>query len=149
MAEPRSLGQRKTDTLARLTADADCWVATADEDGTAYLVPLSFSWDGSTLLLATLSTNPTGRNLQRTGRVRLGVGPTRDVIMVDGTVETFTPADVDKAELDLFAERTGFDPSTLKGGWRYFRVTPVAVQAWRESNEIPGRDLMADGEWLV
>ena len=149
MAEPRSLEQRKHDTLARLNADVDCWVATADPDGTAYLVPLSFSFDGSTLLLATPATNPTGRNLTRTGRVRLGIGPNRDVVMIDGTVTTFGPAEIPRAELDLFAERTGFDPSTLKGDWRYFRVRPLAVQAWREANEIAGRDLIADCEWLA
>jgi hypothetical protein len=148
MAEPRSLEQRKQDTLARLNADVDCWVATADPDGTAYLVPLSFSFDGSTLLLATPAGNPTGRNLVRTGRVRVGIGPTRDVVIIDGTVATLSPAEVPRAELDMFAERTGFDPRSLKGDWRYFRVQPVAVQAWREANEIPGRELMADGKWL-
>lgn len=148
MAAPRPLGERIQDTLARLGADNDCWVATADAEGGAYLVPLSFSFDGSTLLLATLLTNPTGRNLAASGRVRLGIGATRDVVMVEGTVETLLPADVPEAELERFAEHTGFDPRTLKGGWRYFRVTPVAVQAWREANEIPGRELMADGKWL-
>jgi hypothetical protein len=149
MPEPRSLDQRKADTLARLAADADCWVATAGPDGTAYLVPLSFSFDGSTLLLATLAGNPTGQNLRRAGRVRLGIGPTRDVVMIDGTVQTFDPADIPRPELDLFAERTGFDPSSLDGDWRYFRVAPVAVQAWREANEIRGRDLMVGGVWLA
>ena len=150
MAPPRSLEQRKQDTLDRIAADVDCWVATADESGAAYLVPLSYGWDGSTVLLATLGTNPTGRNLQAAGRVRLGIGGTRDVVMIDGTVETLSPADVPAAEADTFAERTGFDPRTLKKGhWLYFRVTPEAVQAWREANEIAGRDVMVDGLWKV
>ena len=145
---PRTAEQRKQDTLDRLAADVDCWVATA-ENGTAYLVPLSYSWDGSTLLLATPLSNPTGRNLQASGRVRLSVGPTRDVVMVDGRVETLSPAEVPAAQADLFAERTGFDPRALKGRWGYFVVTPDAVQAWREANELAGRDVMVDGEWLV
>jgi len=47
--QPRSPGQRKADTLAKLTAPAaDAWVATAaaDADGQArsHLVPLSLAW---------------------------------------------------------------------------------------------------------
>jgi hypothetical protein len=38
-------------------------------------VPLSFLWDGATLLIATPAASPTSRNLQATGKVRLGVGP--------------------------------------------------------------------------
>jgi hypothetical protein len=30
----------------------------------------------------------------------------------------------------------------------YLRLTPQSVQAWRESNELTGRRLMRDGEWL-
>jgi hypothetical protein len=28
-------------------------------------------------------------------------------------------------------------------------LRPRRIQAWRESNEIPGRTLMRDGTWLV
>jgi hypothetical protein len=45
----RSRVQRKSDVLARLRTDVDLWVASADEAGHAYLVPLSFYWDGATL----------------------------------------------------------------------------------------------------
>jgi hypothetical protein len=31
----------------------------------------------------------------------------------------------------------------------YFRITPRRVQAWREENELSGRELMTDGSWLV
>ena len=73
---PRSPRQRRQDTLERLERDVDAWVATADAaGGTPYLVPLSFLWDGASLLIATPSASPTGRNLEATGRVRLGIGP--------------------------------------------------------------------------
>jgi hypothetical protein len=32
---------------------------------------------------------------------------------------------------------------------RFHRVLPERIQAWPEENEIKGRDLMADGAWLV
>jgi hypothetical protein len=146
----RSAEQRKQDALHRLEHDADVWVATAPDDGSGvpYLVPLSFLWDGSTLLLATPANSPTGRNLKATGRVRLGLGPTRDVVMIEGTVDTVTQAELTVEEGDGFATRTGFDPRRLTTPYLYFRVRPQRVQAWREENELTGRELMRDGEWL-
>lgn len=148
---PRPAKQRKQDTLHRLEHDQDVWVATAPDDasGVPYLVPLSFLWDGSTILLATPAGSRTGRNLKATGRVRLGLGPTRDVVMIEGTVETVTQAELSQEDGDGFAARTGFDPRQLTTPYLYFRVRPRRVQAWREVEELTGRDLMRDGEWLV
>jgi hypothetical protein len=50
---------------------------------------------------------------------------------------------------DLFAAKTGFDPRRLATPYLYFRVRPRRIQAWREANELDGRELMRDGEWLV
>ena len=76
----RGPGQRKLDALNRLDRDIDAWVATAGPgNGAPHLVPLSFLWDGTTLLIATPAASVTSRNLQATGRARLGVGPTRDL----------------------------------------------------------------------
>jgi hypothetical protein len=146
----RTAKQRKQDTLRRLEHDEDAWVATADEDGGApYLVPLSFVWDGATLLFATPATSPTGRNLASTGIARLGIGPTRDVVMIEGTVAPVTPAELPEEDAEIFAAKTGFDPRRLSTPYLYFRIRPQRVQAWREANELKGRDLMLDGEWLV
>src|SRR4030095_14574424 len=83
----RSRGDRTADTLERLSRDVDLWVASASEDASAYLVPLSYHWDGSTLTIATPSASPTARNLIRAGWVRAAIGQTRDVVIVEGTVE--------------------------------------------------------------
>src|SRR6186997_2402567 len=84
-ARPRA--QRRRDTEHRLTHDVDLWVASASADGAPYLVPVSFDWDGEALLVATPTNSPTGRNLAATGTVRLGLGQTRDVTMIEGDVE--------------------------------------------------------------
>jgi hypothetical protein len=147
---PRAKEQRKRDALERLEHDVDAWVATADgEGGTPYLVPLSFLWDGATLLLATPTASPTGRNLLATGRVRLGIEPTRDLVLIQGTTEATAAADVPAPVGYAFAARTGFDPRELATPYTYFRVTPHLVQAWREADELAGRELMRDGRWLV
>jgi hypothetical protein len=146
---PRSPEQRRKDTLLRLEHDVDVWVSTGDPGtGMPYLIPLSFLWDGSTVLIATPEHSPTSRNLQATGRVRLGLGLTRDVVLIEGSVQPLADGELSKEVGDAFADKTGFDPRELSA-YRYFRVTPVRVQAWREVNELAGRDLMRDGEWLA
>lgn len=146
----RTPEQRKQDALIRLEQDVDAWVATADpESGTPYLVPLSFLWDGVTLLMATPSSSPTSRNLQATGKVRLGIGPTRDLVLVEGIVLALEAAELKDEVGDAFAAKTGFDPRQLTSSYLYFRIHPQRIQAWREANEIEGRELMSGGHWVV
>jgi hypothetical protein len=144
---PRSGVQRRRDTEQRLAGDVDLWVATASADGVPYLVPLSFDWDGETLLLATPTDSPTGRNLASGRTVRLGLGRTRDVTMIDGEVRIIEIDALPMESGDRFAARTGFDPRGLTTPYRWFRVTPRRIQAWREADELSGRELMRDGRW--
>jgi Pyridoxamine 5'-phosphate oxidase len=148
-AAPRSRAQRRRDTEYRLAHDVDAWVASASPDGMPYLVPLSFDWDGEALLVATPADSPTGRNLAAARAVRLGLGPTRDVSMIEGEVEVLEMGELPRERGDRFAARTGFDPRELATPYRWFRITPRRVQAWREVNELPGRELMRDGRWLA
>jgi hypothetical protein len=142
----RSREERKRHALTRLERDVDAWVATAaSEGGVPHLVPLSFLWDGECLLIATPSASPTGSNLEATGTARLGIGATRDVVLIEGTVVAL--AAVPDELGDAFALKTGFDPRRLDG-YAYFRIRPQCVQAWREENELKGRDLMRGGEWI-
>jgi general stress protein 26 len=145
MDAPRSAEQRKKDTMSRLTVDVDAWIATADSEGNSYLLPLSFFWDGVGLVISTPRSSVTARNLSRGGRVRVGVGEVRDVTMIDGTAEPVR----DEQTMDAYAARHGWDPRKETGDYTYFRIVPDRVQAWREVNELPGRTLMRDGNWLV
>ena len=148
-AAPRSGPQRRRDTEHRLAHDVDVWVGTASPDGAPYLVPLSFDWDGEALLLATPPDSPTGRNLAATGAARLGLGHTRDVCMIDGDVEVLELDALPDEQAERFAARAGFDPRESSTRFRWFRITPRRIQAWREENELRGRELMRDGRWLV
>jgi hypothetical protein len=145
---PRSRVQRRRDTEHRLTHDVDIWVASASMDGGPYLVPLSFDWDGEALLMATPTDSPTGRNLAATRAVRLGMGPTRDVSMIEGEVEVLEIDALPREQGDRFAARAGFDPRALATPYRWFRISPRRIQAWREENELSDRELMRDGRWL-
>ncbi|MFI0408898.1 pyridoxamine 5'-phosphate oxidase family protein [Actinomadura sp. 3N508] len=165
----RTPEQRKRDVLDRLGRDVDAWVATADPStGAPYMVPLSFLWEatsssgahpppsegraplgGPSLLVATPSASVTGRNLRASGVVRVGVGDTRDVIMIDGLVEALEAAELPGGTAEAFAAKAGFDPRSQAEHYLYFRVRPSRIQAWREVNELRGRDVMRDGDWLV
>jgi len=145
----RTPKQRKEDSLNLLVREVDAWVATADQvSGTPYLVPLSFLWEGSTLLIATPAASPTSRNLRATGKVRLGIGPTRDLVLIEGTSITLEAGGISDELGDAFAAKTGFDPRHLANPYLYFRIQPQRLQAWREANELEGRELMRGGVWV-
>jgi hypothetical protein len=103
-------------------------------------------WDGTAFLISTPRASVTARNLLADGRVRLSLGPTRDVVLVDGAAE---PVDIEPETGDAFATKTGFDPRELDEPYQYFLIRPRRIQAWREANELRGRDLMRDGHWLA
>lgn len=145
MAEPRTRTQRIADSAALLEHVVDCWVATSGPDG-AWLVPLSFVWWEDELLLATDRSSRTCRNIEADPRVRIGLGPTRDVVMLDGRAVLTAAADLTRDEVDAYVEKCGSDPR----GWAdtVVRVRLDRAQAWREENELRGRTLMRDGRWL-
>ncbi len=143
----RTLDERKRDTLDRLTHDVDAWVATASPDGAPYLMPLSFLWDGTGLLMSTRSSNPTLVNLRARALAHVSLGRTRDVVLITGEAELLESISDELA--DSFAAKAGFDPRQAKASYPYFRIVPRTIQAWREVNEIAGRDLMRDSQWLA
>jgi hypothetical protein len=83
-------------------------------------------------------------NLLRAGWARVALGLTRDVVIVEGTVDEL-PRGADPELEAAFAAAAGFDPPD---GYVYLRITPREIQAWREADELAGRRLMRDGAWL-
>lgn len=150
MAEARDPVFRKADTLAMLATHAiDAWVATASAAGAPHLVPLSLAWVDEKLIIAVEASSVTARNLTASGDARLAVGPTRDVVMIDAHLAKTVDAAVAADELGAaYAAQTDWDPRRSTG-YVFLVLRPVRIQAWRESNEIPGRTLMRDGRWLV
>jgi hypothetical protein len=146
----RTAAQRKTDTLAKLAEPAaDVWVASAGDDG-AYLVPLSLGWTGERLLITLEATSRTARNVVAAKSARLGLGPTRDVVLIDAVLEA--AHDLAAAPSELIASyvaQADWDPREEGGGYQLLVLRPVRIQAWREANELSGRTLMRDGAWTV
>jgi hypothetical protein len=149
MAVARDRESRKADALKMLTTPAiDVWVATTAPQGVPYLVPLSLAWVDGRVLVALEASSPTARNLAASAQARLAVGPTRDVVMIDAVLEKTVDVAADEALGAVYVAQADWDPRGLTG-YVFLVLRPVQVQAWRESNEIPGRTLMRDGAWLV
>ena len=140
---------RKADALALLATQAiDVWVATASPDGEAHLVPLSLCWAGERAVIAVEPKSRTALNLMASGTARLAVGPTRDVVMVDAVLERDAAVEDDDELWSAYVGQADWDPRQ-GSGYRFLMLRPVRLQAWRESNELAGRTLMRDGDWLV
>src|SRR5262245_1193079 len=107
IAPARSRSERKKDTLQKLRTEVDLWVASASEEGEAHLIPLSYYWDGTALTIATPRASRTARNLVRARRMRAALGPTRDVVIIEGSVEAIS-IDVNPALEEAHARATGF-----------------------------------------
>lgn len=149
MTQARDRATRGTDALAMLATPAvDVWVASASPDGTPYLVPLSLAWVEERAVIALDRGSRTARNLLATGAARLGVGPTRDVVMIDAVVERAVDVGEDEALGERYAAQADWDPRG-SSGYVFVVLRPCRVQAWREADEIPGRTLMRAGAWLA
>lgn len=114
--------------------------------GGPWLVPLSFLWHDGQMLFATDASTPTGKRVAALPRVRVALGDTRDVVLVDGDATVKPSADISAKELRLYQSKHGSDPRTWADS--IIRIRPARMQAWREENELPGRVLMRDGLWL-
>jgi hypothetical protein len=94
------------------------------------------------------ATSLTARNLTRAGWARMALGPTRDVVMLDGPIEVLAIG-ADRALENAHARATGFDPREEASAYVYIRLRPERIQAWREAHELAGRRLMEGGAWLA
>lgn len=151
-SEPRDVATRTRDALAQLATPAiDVWVATAS-GGVPHLVPVSLAWVDERVVIAVAASSVTARNLGATGTARLGLGPTRDVVMLDVVLERSVPcdqpdgADENPGLGESYAAQADWDPRG-SSGYVFLVLRPERVQAWREVDEMTGRTLMRDGTW--
>lgn len=146
----RNLETRRKDAVRKLEQDGDVWIATASTDGQPHLVPLSLSWDGTRVVLATEARSPTAVNLQSSRQARLALGETRDVVVIDAEGEVVPVRDEAVAEAVAgYKTRTGWDPRREAGEWVLLLLRPVRIQVWSNVAEIKGRTVMRDGRWVA
>lgn len=149
MSELRRTEQRVSDVRTALARQGDAWLSTAGADGKPHLIAVSAWWDGSQVTIATMGGSRTARNLDTSGLGRLAFGSPDDVIMMDGRVSMSVPVSEAGPELTAgFAEAVGWNPAEAGSGWRFFRLAPDRIQAYRGYGELRDRDVMRGSRWL-
>ncbi|HLI51077.1 MAG TPA: pyridoxamine 5'-phosphate oxidase family protein [Thermomicrobiaceae bacterium] len=146
---PRTIEERIADVRKRLHDEVNVWVASANESGEAYLIPLSFYWDGTRLTVATPKASRTARNLMRAGYARVALARTSDAVILEGPVVARYRDDIDAGLADALAARAGFDARTQVEEYVYLQLAPQKVLAWRGPSEFTGRVVMRAGRWLA
>ncbi len=147
----RTTKERVSDARNKLEDGGDAWLATSGERG-PHLIPLSLAWDKQKeeIIFCTELHSRTVRNIEDgQSSVRVGFGPTRDVLMVYGNARVAEPVGADARTAEVFAEVTGWDPRGDSGNLIFIRIVPDRMQAWREVDEISGRTIMRDSQWLA
>jgi len=62
-------------------------------------------------------------------------------VVIEGTTQTLDAHDIPSDMGDAFAAATDFDSLTLTTRYLYFGMHPRRMQAWREADELEGREL--------
>lgn len=134
--------------MAKLEAGGDAWLATSGRAG-PHLVPLSLAWDSANgdLIFCIEQGTLTSRNIAIEPVVRVGIGPTRDVLMIDGTAQVAGLVNDDIPLALFFYEKAGWDPRLNGDNLIFIRVTPSRMQAWRGVDEASNRTVMINGAW--
>jgi len=147
----RSPEERKADALLKLVAvDANVWVGSASPTGGVHLVPVTHTWNGSQVVLATGPRSLTVYNMIANPRARLALGETRDVVMIDAVLVEAVPASEAPSSLaEGYASQAGWDPRTDSANYVYLVLGPERIGVWSEGEGLAGRTVMRTGEWVV
>lgn len=149
MSELRTTEQRKADVRAALSRNGDAWLASADRSGRPHLIAVATWWTGELMVIATRDRSRTARNLDETRFGRLALGSPDDAIIVDAElVDSVFAAKADPNLGAGFSAAVGWNPADEGPDWKYFRLRPLRIQAYRGYGELEGRDVVLDGKWL-
>lgn len=146
MPTPRTHDERLAVARGRLRQERQMWLSTGGRRG-PHLIPVAFVDDEDAIVTATGESSRTVRNLRETGRARVAVGTTSDVVMVDTVLDGLVPVpEIATDVADRFAA-VSHDPRKMSG-YLYIRLVPRRVQVWNGFHEFRGRTVILKGEWL-
>lgn len=156
MTEPRTTSQRVADTHRLLETAPSGWLSTASTKGRAHLIACTAWWreregerDGE-VVVATVGTTRTARNLRATRHARLALGSPEDAVLVDLEAVDLTPVLQAPAALRAgFHQAAGWDPAEEGPDWVFVRFRPTRIQAYRGYGEVQGSEVLRDGRWAA
>jgi len=144
----RDTATRKKDVLAEMEKQGKYWLATADVGGRPHVIGVSGWWDGSQIVVTTLGSSRTARNMAMNPQVKLALGTPSDAVVIDAQVIDSSAVE-DSADLATgFKAVMGWDPREMNG-WMFFRLRPTRIQAFRGYDEIEDRDVMVRSRWVI
>ncbi|MFE0764046.1 pyridoxamine 5'-phosphate oxidase family protein [Streptomyces smyrnaeus] len=146
MPTPRTHDERVAAARLRLQQEFQMWLSTGGHTG-PHLIPVAFVGDGDAIVTATGENSRTVRNLRETGRARVAVGTTSDVVMVDTALDGLVPVPEVASDVANRFAAVSHDPRQMPG-YVYIRLLPRRIQVWNGFHEFPGRTVMLKGEWL-
>ncbi len=127
-----------------------CGSLSGSPTGAVHLVPVTHTWTGTQVVVATEPTSRTVANVTANPGVRLALGETRDVVMIDAVlVRAVRVSEAPVALADGYAAQAGWDPRSDGGEYVYLVFMPERIQVWREAEDIAGRTVMRRGSWVV
>lgn len=144
----RGSEERKRDVLAVLERQGHMWLATA-HDGMPHAIGVSAWWDGADLVVTTVGTSRTARNLSESRVASLVAGNPDDAVVIKADLVESKPAADAEDLARAWKAVMGWDPREVGEGWHFFRLRPSRIQAFRGYDEIEGREVMRDGRWVA
>ena len=146
--QSRDVATRKKDVLAYLESNAHYWLTSAEVGGRPHMIAVSGLWDGSAIIVTTLGTSKTAKNMEMNPLVVLAGGDPSDAIVIQAQVIETVAVEKAPKYLDQWKQAMGWDPSEL-GAWVFYRLRPTRIQAFRGYEEIGGRDVMIRSRWVI
>lgn len=146
MTSTRSAEQRKKDVLVALEKQGHYWLTTAEIGGRPHVIGVSGLWDGSQIVVTTLGTSRTARNMEMNPQVVLAGGDPSDAIVIQAGVIGSSAVEDSPEMAAAWNRAMGWTP---ENDWMFFRLRPTRIQAFRGYEEIQGRDVMIRSRWVI
>jgi hypothetical protein len=122
------------------------WLSTAEIGGPPHVIGVSGLWDGSQIVITTLGSSRTARNMSMNPRVVLAHGDPGDAIVIQaGVIDSAGVENAPEISAD-WEKAMGWTPDA---GWVFYRLRPTRIQAFRGYDEIEGRDVMIRSRWVA
>jgi hypothetical protein len=144
---PRSRLERRAAALEHLRSNSNLWFATASDGRGPHLIPVSYWWDGNRLTTAMFENSRTLKNVRSQPKVRVAIGSTGDVLMIDSTATIVSVTEIDPGAAEAYARAAGMTQDrcrvSLTSNW-----LRSGCRRGGDPRSFAGRTVMHRGVWL-
>lgn len=144
----RDTTTRQKYVLEVLERQGQYWLSSAEIGGRPHVIGVSALWDGGQLVVTTLGSSRTARNMAMNPAVVLAHGDPSDAIVIQAAVIDSAGVEDSPDIAAAWKAAMGWDPREMEG-WMFYRLRPTRIQAFQGYEEIEGRDVMLRSQWLA